>query len=156
MFVALMGSNSCWQKKKGIVKERVADYTPSKVSEHKIKKSGDDFTINFERTKDIAFEIGKIKKDKFLVIFAAESQNAVENAKSKIERKNADLIVLNDITKKGAGFGCDTNIVTMIDKELNLKSYPIMKKRDLAKQILKVIDEKISTSNLKEIENTMN
>lgn len=114
----------------------VADYKPKNYSNKKIKKSDDDLSIELERNKDIAYEIGKIKKDKILVGFAAETNDLIENAKGKIKKKNLDFIVANDLTKKGAGFGVDTNIVKIIDKDGNITEYPKMKKEEVADVIL--------------------
>ena len=94
---------------------------------------------NFEvldRNKDIAYEIGKVKKDKILVGFAAETNDLIENATKKVKKKNLDFIVANDLTKEGAGFGVDTNIVKIIDKEGLITEYPIMTKDEVANVIL--------------------
>lgn len=107
----------------------VADYKPKNYSNKKIKKSDDDLVIELDRNKDIAQEIGKIKNNKILVGFAAETNDLIENANLKIKKKNIDFIVANDLTKEGAGFGVDTNIVKIIDKEGNITEYPKMKKR---------------------------
>ena len=114
----------------------VADYKPANYSDKKIKKSDDDLYLKLERNKDIAKEIGKLKKDKILVGFAAETDDIIENAKSKVIKKNMDFIVANDLTKEGAGFSVDTNIVKIIDKEGNITDYPIMKKEEVANIIL--------------------
>ncbi|MDK2586161.1 bifunctional phosphopantothenoylcysteine decarboxylase/phosphopantothenate--cysteine ligase CoaBC [Romboutsia sedimentorum] len=114
----------------------VADYKPKDYSDKKIKKSNDDLSIELDRNKDIAYEIGKIKKDKILVGFAAETNDLIENAKGKVQKKNLDFIVANDLTKEGAGFGVDTNIVKIIDKQGNVKEYPKMKKEEVANVIL--------------------
>lgn len=114
----------------------VADYKPKNYSDKKIKKNNDDLVIELGRNKDIAYEIGKIKKDKILVGFAAETNNLIENAKGKINKKNLDFIVANDLTEEGAGFGTDTNIVKIIDKEGNINKYPCMKKDEVANVIL--------------------
>ena len=114
----------------------VADYKPKTYSNKKIKKSDDDLVISLDRNKDIAYEIGKIKKDKILVGFAAETNDLIENAKGKVKKKNLDFIVANDLTKEGAGFGVDTNIVKIIDKEGNITEYPKMKKDEVANVIL--------------------
>ncbi|MFR3499366.1 MAG: bifunctional phosphopantothenoylcysteine decarboxylase/phosphopantothenate--cysteine ligase CoaBC, partial [Paraclostridium bifermentans] len=95
----------------------VADYRPKEYSDNKIKKSDDDLSIRLDRTKDIALELGKIKNNKILVGFAAETNDLLENAKNKIQKKNLDFIVANDLTQDGAGFGVDTNIVKIIDRE---------------------------------------
>ena len=114
----------------------VADYKPKNYSGKKIKKSDDDLNIKLDRTKDIALEIGKIKKDKILVGFAAETNDLLENAKRKIKKKNLDFIVANDLTQEGAGFGVDTNIVKVIDKDGIITEYPKMKKEEVADVIL--------------------
>ncbi|MEF9990913.1 MAG: bifunctional phosphopantothenoylcysteine decarboxylase/phosphopantothenate--cysteine ligase CoaBC [Romboutsia sp.] len=119
----------------------VADYKPKSYVDRKIKKSNDDLVINLDRNKDIALEIGKVKKDKILVGFAAETNDLIENAKGKVERKNLDFIVANDLTKEGAGFGVDTNIVKIIDKKGNMTEYPKMKKEEVANVILDKIKE---------------
>jgi len=114
----------------------VADYKPKTYSDKKIKKSDDDLVISLDRNKDIAYEIGKIKKDKILVGFAAETNDLIENAKDKIKKKNLDFIVANDLTKEGAGFGVDTNIVKIIDKNGDITEYPKMQKEEVANVIL--------------------
>lgn len=114
----------------------VADYKPKTYSDKKIKKSNDDLVIELDRNKDIAYELGKIKKDKILVGFAAETNDLIENAKGKVNKKNLDFIVANDLTEEGAGFGTDTNIVKIIDKEGNINKYPQMKKDEVANVIL--------------------
>lgn len=114
----------------------VADYKPKTYFDKKIKKSDDDLVIELDRNKDIAYEIGKIKGDKILVGFAAETNDLIENAKDKVKKKNLDFIVANDLTKEGAGFGVDTNIVKIIDKEGNITDYPKMKKEEVANVIL--------------------
>lgn len=114
----------------------VADYKPKTYSDKKIKKSNGDLVIELDRNKDIAYELGKIKKDKILVGFAAETNDLIENAKGKVNKKNLDFIVANDLTEEGAGFGTDTNIVKIIDKEGNISKYPQMKKDEVANVIL--------------------
>ncbi len=122
----------------------VADYKPKHYSNKKIKKSEDDLFIELDRNKDISLEIGKIKDDKILVGFAAETNDLIENANLKIKKKNLDFIVANDLTKEGAGFGVDTNIVKIIDKEGNITDYPKMKKEEVANVILDKIKELLS------------
>lgn len=122
----------------------VADYKPKNYSNKKIKKSDDDLVIKLDRNKDIAQEIGKIKNNKILVGFAAETNDLIENASLKIKKKNLDFIVANDLTKEGAGFGVDTNIVKIIDKEGNITEYPKMKKEEVANIILDKIKELLS------------
>ncbi len=114
----------------------VADYKPKSYCNKKIKKNDDYLVISLDRNKDIAYEIGKIKNDKILVGFAAETNDLIENAKNKVKKKNLDFIVANDLTKEGAGFGVDTNIVKIIDKDGIISEYPIMKKEEVANVIL--------------------
>ena len=114
----------------------VADYRPKQYSDNKIKKSDDDLSIKLDRTKDIALELGKIKDNKILVGFAAETNDLLENAKNKIQKKNLDFIVANDLTQDGAGFGVDTNIVKIIDREGVVDEHPKMKKEEVADVIL--------------------
>ncbi|CEH35447.1 Coenzyme A biosynthesis bifunctional protein CoaBC [bioreactor metagenome] len=121
----------------------VADYKPKNYSDKKIKKTDDDLSIELDRNKDIAYEIGKIKKDKILVGFAAETNDLTENAKGKVQKKNLDFIVANDLTKEGAGFGVDTNIVKIIDKEGHITEYPKMTKDEVANVILDKVNELI-------------
>lgn len=114
----------------------VADYTPATYSDEKVKKSDDDLSIPLKRTKDIALELSQIKTDQVVVGFAAETQNIIENAKKKIKKKDFDFIVCNDISKPGAGFKSDTNIVSIIDKNDEIKTYEEMLKSELADIIL--------------------
>ena len=122
----------------------VADYKPKNYSNKKIKKSDDDLVIELDRNKDIAQEIGKIKNNKILVGFAAETNDLIENGSLKTKKKNLDFIVANDLTKEGAGFGVATNIVNIIDKEGNITEYPKMKKEEVANIILDKIKELLS------------
>ena len=117
----------------------VADYTPTSVAEHKIKKSDDDMAIPLVRTKDIAAALGAIKGDRILVGFALESDAGVESAVGKLTRKNLDFIVLNSLTDKGAGFGVDTNKVTFIDHS-GSTTLPLMSKADVAERIVDKIE----------------
>ena len=114
----------------------VADYKPKVYSDKKIKKKDGDLVIELDRNKDIAFEIGKIKKDKILVGFAAETNDLIENAKGKIAKKNMDFIVANNLKESGAGFGTDTNVVSIIEKDGSINKYPIMTKEEVANVIL--------------------
>ncbi|MCI6738913.1 MAG: bifunctional phosphopantothenoylcysteine decarboxylase/phosphopantothenate--cysteine ligase CoaBC [Intestinibacter sp.] len=114
----------------------VADYKPKEYSDKKIKKKDGDLVIELDRNKDIAYEIGKIKKDKILVGFAAETNDLIENAKGKIAKKNMDFIVANNLKESGAGFGTDTNVVSIIEKDGNMTKYPMMTKEEVASVIL--------------------
>ena len=113
-----------------------ADFTAAHASEQKIKKTGKGMTLNLINTPDIAKTIGAEKRsEQIFVAFAAETEAFVQNADEKRRRKNADLIVLNDVTKPGAGFGTETNIVTFISEDM-VKELPLMSKRDVADAIL--------------------
>lgn len=114
----------------------VADYTPELYHDQKIKKQASDWQIPLKSTKDIALEIGKIKKDQVFVGFAAETENLLENGQKKIKKKGFDFIVCNDISKPGAGFKGDTNIVTIIDKKGQSQAYEQMSKSALASLII--------------------
>lgn len=117
----------------------VADYKPKVVANQKIKKSENNFSIELEKTKDILASLGAIKKHQFLVGFALETENEIEHAKLKIQKKNLDLIVLNSLNDKGAGFGKATNKVTFIDKSFQIVPMPIKSKEEVAKDILNKI-----------------
>lgn len=114
----------------------VADYRPKSRSSQKIKKSDQDFTIELEKNVDILKELGKIKGNKLLVGFAAETDDIVHNAIDKINKKNLDMIVANDITAEGAGFNVDTNIVKIIDKKGAIEDIPLCSKEEVAGIIL--------------------
>jgi phosphopantothenoylcysteine decarboxylase/phosphopantothenate--cysteine ligase len=114
----------------------VADYKPKHVATQKIKKAPDNFVIELEKTKDILASLGIIKKNQFLIGFALETENEIENAKGKIQKKNLDLIVLNSLQDKGAGFGKPTNKVTFIDKDFNIEPMELKSKEAVADDIL--------------------
>ncbi|NLV75735.1 MAG: bifunctional phosphopantothenoylcysteine decarboxylase/phosphopantothenate--cysteine ligase CoaBC [Tissierellia bacterium] len=115
------------------------DYRPERVQEEKIKKDSvgmDELDIKFIRNPDIAAHFGKIKENRIIVGFAAETNNLIQYGKEKLYKKNLDFIVANDISKEGAGFKTDTNIVTIIDKEGNIEDYPILDKSQVAQIVL--------------------
>ena len=113
-----------------------ADFTPVSFAEHKIKKTGEGMTLALKNTTDIAAELGRRKRPgQVLVAFAAETDDLLENARGKLDRKNADLIVANDVSRKDAGFGVDTNAVTLITHE-DVTEHPLMTKRQAADAIL--------------------
>lgn len=120
----------------------VADYKPKNVAQQKIKKSEASFTIELEKNKDILLSLGQIKKHQFLIGFALETENEVENAKIKIEKKNLDLIVLNSLNDKGAGFGKPTNKVTFITKDFKIVENPLKSKELVAEDIVNLIVKK--------------
>jgi phosphopantothenoylcysteine decarboxylase/phosphopantothenate--cysteine ligase len=115
----------------------VADFTPEIVADKKIKREKDDLVIRLKPTLDIAGELGKKKRSNQLFVgFALETNDGLKNAKGKLERKNLDLIVLNSLEDKGAGFGTDTNKITMIDKSGNIDKFELKHKQDVARDIV--------------------
>ncbi|WP_417556961.1 bifunctional phosphopantothenoylcysteine decarboxylase/phosphopantothenate--cysteine ligase CoaBC [Mesoflavibacter zeaxanthinifaciens] len=117
----------------------VADYKPKHVATQKIKKAESTLSLELEKTKDVLASLGQIKEQQFLVGFALETNNELENAKSKLKRKNLDLIVLNSLQDKGAGFKSDTNKVTLIDKNETINTFELKSKTEVAKDILNTI-----------------
>lgn len=117
----------------------VADYRPKQTSQQKIKKKDGNLILEFERTKDILMELGKRKEHQYLVGFAAETEKLEEHAYGKLERKNADMIIANDLTAKGAGFSADTNIVTIVQKNHRPKKLPLLSKNETARRVLEEI-----------------
>ena len=125
-----------------ILAAAVADYKPKKASGKKIKGSGKELILELEPTIDIAQELGKMKKkNQFLAGFALESENELENARSKLKKKNFDFIVLNSLKNEGAGFQYDTNKISIIDKNNNLINFKLKLKKDAAIDIIKKIAE---------------
>jgi phosphopantothenoylcysteine decarboxylase/phosphopantothenate--cysteine ligase len=114
----------------------VADYKPKSSANHKIKKSEDVFSLELEKTNDILATLGKFKTKQFLIGFALETENEIENAKLKIQKKNLDLIVLNSLQDAGAGFGGSTNKVTFIDSDFNIEPKELKLKEEVAIDIL--------------------
>lgn len=120
-----------------IMSAAVADYTPQDFASEKIKKKEDTFTIPLKKTTDILKTMGGHKTDdQVLIGFALETQNGVENAIKKINTKNLDFIVLNSLKDKGAGFGVDTNKITIIDSLKNKQEFPLMSKKKVAEIIV--------------------
>jgi len=124
----------------------VGDYQPRVRQSEKIKKSGDSLNLELVKTKDILFELGKIKKNQLLIGFALETENEFDNASKKLVKKNLDAIVLNSLKVEGAGFGNTTNKVEFVTANAVKKSIPLKDKRDVAKdiwsEILKIKNEK--------------
>lgn len=121
-----------------ILAAAVADYRPKNVASQKIKKKTATLSIALEPTKDILASLGEIKEQKFLVGFALETENELENAKGKLERKNLDAIVLNSLNDTGAGFGKPTNKITFIDK-VSATPFDLKTKQEVAVDILNQI-----------------
>ena len=117
----------------------VADYTPEEVSAVKLKKGEGEMTIRLKRTRDIAAELGARKEGRLLVGFALETDHEAENAEGKLHRKNLDFIVLNSLRDAGAGFGGDTNKVTLIDRS-GREELPLLSKSETAERIVDKIE----------------
>jgi len=114
----------------------VSDYRPVNVSDHKIKKADESLALELSRTPDILRRLGKIKGDRLLVGFAAETEDLVKNAETKLKEKNLDMIVANNVQMSDSGFGVDTNRVTLIFADARQESLSLMSKDDLADLIL--------------------
>ncbi len=119
----------------------VSDYRPAQKSEKKIKRKGDNLTIELIPNKDIAAAVGQMKKKQITIGFALETDNELENAKKKIHTKNLDFIVLNSLKEEGAGFGVDTNKITIIRKDGTSQHYELKTKDEVAADILDVTIE---------------
>lgn len=117
----------------------VADYRPAHIHGQKMKKSDDDAVLEMERTTDILKTLGELKKEQLLVGFAAETEQVLTYGKGKLERKNLDYIIVNDVTDPGGGFGSDTNVVTLLSKKGFEQSFDAMSKKVLAEQLLNMI-----------------
>jgi phosphopantothenoylcysteine decarboxylase/phosphopantothenate--cysteine ligase len=116
-----------------IMAAAVADYQPKTRAKSKIKKDSPTLTLELVRTPDI---LSEVKGDFIRVGFAAESDDIITNAKKKLEKKNLDLIVANDITSTDSGFGVDTNKVTLIDRSGKIENLPLLSKREVAERIV--------------------
>ena len=114
----------------------VSDYTPVNVADSKLKKKDGDMSIELKRTKDILAYLGENKKEgQFICGFSMETDNVIENSKAKLKKKNCDMICANSLRTEGAGFGVDTNVLTVITKDKEV-AFDIMSKEDLAHKIL--------------------
>jgi phosphopantothenoylcysteine decarboxylase/phosphopantothenate--cysteine ligase len=123
-----------------ILAAAISDFTPENVPGNKIKRGDTDLVIRLRPTKDVAAELGRSKSERQLVVgFALETENEIENAIGKLKRKNLDLIVLNSLRDKGAGFGFDTNLITLIDSNNNIDKFELKSKEEAALDILKKI-----------------
>lgn len=133
---------ACAEKQDIIIKAAaVADYRPRVTAAEKLKKKEDDLTIELERTEDILAFLGAHKrKDQFLCGFSMETENMIDNSRVKLEKKNLDLIAANNLKETGAGFGVDTNIVTLLSKEDTVQ-LPMMSKAEVADKLLDYIME---------------
>jgi phosphopantothenoylcysteine decarboxylase/phosphopantothenate--cysteine ligase len=114
----------------------VSDYRPSEKSPQKLRKVAEELTVRLEPNPDILAALGKVKpRTQVLVGFAAETENVLKSAKDKLVRKNLDFIVANDLSRKGSGFGCDTNEVTIIERSGAVIDLAPMTKEDVASEI---------------------
>ncbi|MBD5521993.1 MAG: bifunctional phosphopantothenoylcysteine decarboxylase/phosphopantothenate--cysteine ligase CoaBC [Lachnospiraceae bacterium] len=122
----------------------VADYRPKHTADEKMKKKDDELTIELERTEDILAFLGEHKKEgQFLCGFSMETEDMIENSRKKLEKKNLDLIVANNLKQSGAGFGVDTNIVTLLSQN-DIVELPIMSKSEVADKLLDYIVERMN------------
>lgn len=121
----------------------VADYRPVVFSGSKLKKTGDRLTLELERTTDILQTLGERKQQQFLVGFAAETEQLDHYAMDKLQRKNCDLIVANDVSESGAGFNGETNIVKLFDASGLVESLPLQSKRSIARRLLEIVADRL-------------
>jgi phosphopantothenoylcysteine decarboxylase/phosphopantothenate--cysteine ligase len=127
-----------------VLSAAVADYKPSVKADQKIKKKEENLTLELTKTHDIAASLGKLKHNGQVIVgFALETENEQANAMKKIEAKNFDLIVLNSLNDKGAGFGHDTNKITIIDRKNQKKEFDTKTKKEVARDIVEAIIDKI-------------
>ena len=128
-----------------IMSAAVADFKPKSISNKKLKKNNQNLSIEVEKTKDILSHLGNTKANQLLIGFALETDNEIENAKRKLINKNLDLIILNSLNDKGAGFGFDTNKVSIISKENKIINFPLKHKKavslDIINNIIELINE---------------
>lgn len=125
-----------------IMAAAVADYRPKSIAQQKLKKKNENLQLELERTPDIAYHLGQVKRnDQKLIGFALETNNELENAQKKLHKKNFDWIVLNSLNDEGAGFKGDTNKVTLIDKKETRIDFPLQSKDELAFELLNQISE---------------
>lgn len=122
----------------------VADYRPAEAATSKIKKRGETMTLDLVKTTDILESLGRQKTSQFLIGFAAETDTVEQFAREKLKRKNCDLIVANDVTQAGAGFGTDTNSVHIFDAEGLVLQLPVMSKEEVAQRLLTLAADRLS------------
>jgi len=142
MYEAVMGNYEACDVM--IMMAAVADYRSESVEANKIKKTSDELVIRLIKNHDIAAELGKVKEHRILVGACAETENLLENANKKIKSKNFDLIMANDVTEEGAGFGLDTNIVQIVSANGTITPLPIMSKIEVADHLLTSIVDLIN------------
>ncbi|MNJ50413.1 Coenzyme A biosynthesis bifunctional protein CoaBC [compost metagenome] len=137
--------NAIWADTDILVKAAaVADYRPKQAADRKIKKSGDSMTLELVKNIDILETLGRNKKAQFLIGFAAETDQLEQYALDKLRRKNCDLLIANDVTAEGAGFGSDTNIVHVYDANGLVQSLPRLSKEEIGLQIMELAAERLT------------
>lgn len=114
-----------------VMSAAVADYRPANISKEKIKKQDAGIAVELERTKDILATVAARKKNQFVCGFSMETEHMLEHAKAKLQKKNLDMIVANNLRTAGAGFGTETNVVTLVT-EGSVQELPLMSKDDVA------------------------
>lgn len=120
-----------------ILAAAVADFTPERIEEKKVKRTGNGLVLKLIPTTDISEALGRLKKDsQFLAGFALETHNEIDNAVKKLHKKNLDLIVMNSLQDEGAGFGYNTNRITLIDRNNNIDKFELKPKKEAARDIL--------------------
>lgn len=125
-----------------IMAAAVSDFKPEKKHVQKVKRGEKNWVLRLQPTEDIAFSLGKMKKrGQLLIGFALESRDEIRNAKEKLVKKNFDFIVVNSLADPGAGFGHDTNKISIIERDNNISHFELKSKRDVARDILKKIEE---------------
>ena len=127
-----------------IMAAAVSDFKPKEFSNKKIKKDNIQPKMELEKTKDVLLELGRLKKNQFLVGFALENENEIENSLKKLKNKNLDLIILNSLNDKGAGFGTETNKITIINSKEEKTDYDLKDKSEVAEDILNSIMSQIN------------
>ena len=129
-----------------ILAAAVADFSPEKVEERKIKRTGNEIVLRLKPTRDIAETLGKMKKkSQILAGFALETNNETANATAKLVRKKLDIIILNSMQDKRAGFGYDTNRITIIDRNNIINKFELKSKEEAARDILDKIDSMLKS-----------
>lgn len=127
----------------------VADYRPAQTADEKMKKKDGELTVALERTEDILAYLGAHRREgQFICGFSMETEHMLENSRAKLEKKNIDMMVANNLRQEGAGFGTDTNVVTLLTKEETLE-LPILSKEEVADRLLTFILEKQGKKALK-------
>ncbi len=122
-----------------IMAAAVSDYRPEKVFPGKLKKGGERISLSLIKNPDILEELGRLRDRQILVGFSAETDNDIDRARKKLKSKNLDLMVFNNITSPGSGFGADTNQIVLIERNGSHRSWPLLEKDEIARRIIKRI-----------------